>query len=208
MFSENRGDMNFAHQINKILNIKITVVSLIIPVILNAPYLFELCFGAQWKEAGYYAMLLSPAAFMLFLTGWLDRTHDVASLQKRAFALEVSYDIFLVLGMITFSYVFESPLYLVGFFGFFTAAYNVVWLILTVKIIGISYKNSFKNILLLTIWVGASFLLYRLLQWILSHFLLTMLFFYVLCGLGFFIYSQTYRVMWKREIFPIYPRQA
>lgn len=208
MFSENRENVNFAHQINKILRIKITAISLIIPLILSAPSLFELCFGAQWKEAGYYAMLLSPAAFMLFLTGWLDRTHDVAALQKKAFTLEIIYDVFLVLGMTTFSYVFGSPLYLVGFFGFFTAAYNVVWLILTVKIIGISYKKSFKNLLLLTACVGGSFLLYMLLQLMMCHFLLTMLFYYVLCGIGFFIYVQAPRILWKKENPSIYQRQA
>lgn len=160
LFSEKKDDVEFVNTITQLIQWKIISISLCIPIVLNAPTLFEFCFGSQWKEAGYYAMLISPAAFMLFLTAWLDRTYDVVSLQKRGLSLELAYNATLVSGLLTVSYCFDSPLYLVGFYGVFTAIYNIVWLVLTMKVIGISYKNAFKNILFLIICISLSFLLY------------------------------------------------
>jgi lipopolysaccharide exporter len=174
IFSEKKEEHDFPQQINKILRLKMIIISLTIPAIFHAPQIFEFCFGKQWTESGYYVMLLSPAAFMLFLTAWLDRTHDVASQQKKALYLEISYDILLIIGMTFISYFYKSPFYLVAFFGFFTATYNLVWLALTVKLIGISYKTSFENLLFLIACILWSTCIYMFIQKFSPHFILTL----------------------------------
>lgn len=190
IFSEKKGEIDFPQQINKLLRLKMITIPLIIPLIFNAPQFFEFCFGKQWSEAGYYAMLLSPAAFMLFLTAWLDRTHDVTSQQKRGLYLELSYDILLIIGMTFFSYFFKSPFYLVAFFSFFTACYNIVWLILTVRLIGISYKTSFENILILMVCIIAPTVLYAVIQKLSCHFILTLFIYYVLNAACFILIKR------------------
>ena len=180
IFSEKKGEPDFPQQINKILRLKIIIIPMIIPLIFNSPQLFVFCFGKNWLDAGYYAMLLSPATFTLFLTAWLDRTHDVVSQQKKALCLELCYDVLLIIGMISVTYLFNSPFYLVAFFGIFTALYNILWLILTVKLIGISYKTSLKNlILLLSCVIGFTFL-YKFIHSFCDDFLLTSFFYYAL----------------------------
>jgi len=179
LFSEKKNDTDFARTINQLIQWKIISITLVIPLILNSPNIFEFCFGSQWKEAGYYAILISPASFMLFLTAWLDRTHDVVSLQKRAFSLELGYNISLISGMIIVSSIFKSPFYLIGFFGFFTASYNILWLVLTVKIIGISYKSSMNNLMLLITCLGASLLAFTFFHLATESLLLTILLYYI-----------------------------
>lgn len=179
-FSEEIGKKDFSVQINKILRFQIISISFIIPIIVNAPKLFVFCFGPQWMEAGYYAMLLSPAAFMLYLTAWLDRTHDVASRQGKALSLELTYDVCLLIGMLSVSYLFNSPTYLLAFFGFFTATYNIFWLFSTAKIIGITFRSSFLNILLLSSCVIIGFVLYFLIEMLSPNTLLTVISFYAL----------------------------
>lgn len=54
--------------------------------------LFATLFGAGWREAGVYAMVLAPAAWMSVQTGWPERLFEVNMRQGVSFGVQLGSD--------------------------------------------------------------------------------------------------------------------
>lgn len=54
--------------------------------------IFSMVFGADWANAGLYAMILSFAAWLGIQTSWPERLFEVAGRQGVSFAIQLSFD--------------------------------------------------------------------------------------------------------------------
>jgi len=71
-------------------------------VFLLAPYLFEIIFGKEWREAGVYAKILSPWIFLNFITSPISQIPLIVNKQKIFLLIGVFYN-FMILLIIVFS---------------------------------------------------------------------------------------------------------
>lgn len=55
----------------------------------NAPDLFALAFGEQWRPSGTFAALLAPAGYLLLFTSWPERLFETTGRQWIPFALQL-----------------------------------------------------------------------------------------------------------------------
>lgn len=55
---------------------------------------FATLFGAGWRTAGVFAMLMAPAAWMSVQTGWPERLFEVSMRQDVSFAVQLGSDLF------------------------------------------------------------------------------------------------------------------
>ncbi len=53
---------------------------------------FEAVFGTSWRQAGVYAMVLAPAAWLALQTSWPERMFEVAMRQDVSFKIQVIFD--------------------------------------------------------------------------------------------------------------------
>ncbi|HEX6860411.1 MAG TPA: oligosaccharide flippase family protein [Caulobacteraceae bacterium] len=98
------------------------------PLLLAAPLLFSLAFGAKWREAGVYVQILSPVIFARFVVSPLSAVLHLRGRQKLDAALQVTFVVtallafFIGLGLKSFLAmvlalaVFHTTLYMVYFF--------------------------------------------------------------------------------------------
>ncbi len=97
--------------INRILQLlAIVVVPFWVLFLFHATTLFALIFGAAWRDAGFYAAILSVPAIPLLLGNWLDRTFDALGRQRLAFTLELIFSIVTVAVLTAGMVIFESVL--------------------------------------------------------------------------------------------------
>jgi O-antigen/teichoic acid export membrane protein len=58
-----------------------------------APTLFELVFGAPWRDAGVFAAAFSPVAYCFLFTSWPERLYEVARKQHLSMMIQVFFDV-------------------------------------------------------------------------------------------------------------------
>lgn len=61
------------------------------------PDIFTLAFGAQWREAGIYATIFSPAAYLFLFSSWPERLFEVTGRQRLSLTIQVVFDLASVL---------------------------------------------------------------------------------------------------------------
>lgn len=54
---------------------------------------FVVLFGAPWRQAGVFAMMMAPAAWMSIQTGWPERLFEVRMRQGVSFSIQVASDV-------------------------------------------------------------------------------------------------------------------
>ena len=62
--------------------------------------LFETLFGATWSQAGHFAMIMAPAAWMSLQTGWPERLFEVSMRQDVSFKVQIAADIITAVAVI------------------------------------------------------------------------------------------------------------
>ncbi len=58
-----------------------------------APDIFAHVFGGEWREAGRYAALLTPASFFLLFTSWPERVYEVTQKQHVSLLIQLGFDV-------------------------------------------------------------------------------------------------------------------
>ncbi len=104
-------------------------------LILFAPDIFALLFGASWREAGLYTQILSPWLFMVFFVTTISFIPSLMNMQKKALLLEVIYSILRLLA-ITTGLFFHDVLLALALFsatGFMMLSYNMWWMLTSIK---------------------------------------------------------------------------
>jgi O-antigen/teichoic acid export membrane protein len=63
------------------------------------PELFELVFGTQWREAGTYAAIFAPAAYLFLFSSWPERLFEVTGRQRLSLTIQLIFDMLTVFAM-------------------------------------------------------------------------------------------------------------
>lgn len=107
----------------------------------NSETLFRVVFGEKWSEAGVYARLLAPAALVLLLSAWMDRTLDVLGKQHVTLALETTYGA-ATLGLFAYGlFGLGSVEAAVALYSAATVLFTVVWFWVVFEFCGFSLKG-------------------------------------------------------------------
>jgi O-antigen/teichoic acid export membrane protein len=83
--------------------------------------LFTLFLGQQWREAGYYARVLSPVYYLCFIHYCLDSTLNVLELQHWQVAWDSSRLVAVVLTLVIMGHMHAGPIVLLGIFAIVSA---------------------------------------------------------------------------------------
>lgn len=89
---------------------------------------FSFAFGSEWAEAGIYAMIMAPSAWLSTQTGWTERLAEANSRQGSTFAIQVISDAITVMTMVSAFLITESPIALVAAYAACNFVYQIVYL--------------------------------------------------------------------------------
>ncbi len=98
------------------------------------PELFAFAFGAKWREAGVYAAIFAPAAWLFLFSSWPERIFEVAGRQQLSLAIQLVSDILSVTVVLALLWQEASPRVVLAAYtaiacayhcAFVTAAFNV-----------------------------------------------------------------------------------
>lgn len=131
--------------INRILRLLvIVVVPFWIIFLFHATTLFALIFGEAWREAGFYAAILSVPAIPLLLGNWLDRAFDALGKQRLAFILELIFSLVSVVILTVAMIVFENALLAVILQSVVMTIYYAYWLYALFNVAGFNPGRLWK----------------------------------------------------------------
>ncbi|MBN2412825.1 oligosaccharide flippase family protein [candidate division KSB1 bacterium] len=92
--------------------------------------LFFVILGEQWAEAGVYAQILAPFAFIRFLSSPLTHIFSIAEKQENSLKFNITNLIIRLIAMIIGG-IFKNPILMLGLFslsGFLTYTFLLFWL--------------------------------------------------------------------------------
>lgn len=95
-------------------------------ILLAAPDIFDLVFGAVWREAGEYAQILSVMFYLRFVISPLSYVYYIAGRQKEDFVLHVIMLVGTACSLYLGYLLFKSPKYMMLFF---SVSYSFIYLI-------------------------------------------------------------------------------
>lgn len=120
----------------------------------NAPDIFALLLGAQWKQAGIYAACLAGPSQMMLLTAWLNRMQHVAGRQRLELVMEATYSVVSILVLAVLLHSGVSPEFSVAAYCATTVIYNGIWLAVTFHVARFSIRSllpTFSILLILAV---------------------------------------------------------
>lgn len=105
---------------------------------------FSLVFGAKWVEAGIFAMIMAPAAWLSTQTGWPERLAETSGRQGVTFTAQVIFDTVTILAMISTYVATGSAVMLVVVFAICNSAYQVGYLATLYHVAGFQVWSALK----------------------------------------------------------------
>ena len=110
--------------------------------------LFAMLFGPGWRQAGTFAMLLAPAAWMALQTGWPERLFEVAMRQDVSFRVQISADIINAAAVVTPLLAGRGVVVSVGAFALGTVLDHTAYLHAIFRVSGFESKQLARELLL------------------------------------------------------------
>jgi O-antigen/teichoic acid export membrane protein len=96
--------------------------------------LFQFVFGAQWQQAGIYAMILAPSAWLAVQTGWPERMFEVATRQDVSFKIQMTFDVLTIAAVIIPLVLQYDPVYAVAGWALANTLFHLSYLTAIFKI--------------------------------------------------------------------------
>ncbi len=146
------ADSSDKKRINEVIQfLLLSIVTLVIPFVAFGfhylPNIVNMFLGDDWSQAGQFSRWLLLYATSTMFTTWLDRMYDVHGRQRLSVILQVISDIIL-LCVIAVCYALNlPPLNTIAAYSIALAIIDMVWLIITLKMVGISDKFLVKLLL-------------------------------------------------------------
>ncbi len=119
---------------------------------------FNVVFGSSWREAGIFAMVLAPAAWLSTQTGWPERLFEVNGRQGVSFSVQIFADTLMIAALATVLVLTSSPLWGVVAYAVGNAVYQFAYLV------SIFWISQFRlgKLLSTIIWSALVFVLFYL----------------------------------------------
>jgi O-antigen/teichoic acid export membrane protein len=110
-----------------------------------APSLFELIFGAEWRVAGVYAQIISPAMAIRFVASPLSIVFSALNRQELSTIWKVIAVVTTPVFLFT-SLSFDSPLYSIIFLSINDILLYLLYLIMIFKVSGVCVKDLLRGL--------------------------------------------------------------
>lgn len=110
--------------------------------------LFVTIFGDDWRNAGIFAMVIAPAAWMAVQTGWPERLFEVNMRQGVSFAVQLGFDAFTAVAFAAAYLVSADAIVAIVVFTICSVLYHHAYLFAIFRVAGFSTK-ALMHILLL-----------------------------------------------------------
>ena len=130
-----------------------------------APDIFKYVFGQNWLEAGIYASIFAPVAYLFLFTSWPERVFEVAQKQQIPFFLQLISTIFIVLfvtGALSWK---ANPVSCVWIFTLVSVIYHSIYLFAVFKVANFAMStliSLFVKIIKIVIFLSAALMLCKL----------------------------------------------
>ncbi|SEP03834.1 Membrane protein involved in the export of O-antigen and teichoic acid [Rhodopseudomonas pseudopalustris] len=121
-----------------------------------SPLAFALIFGENWREAGQYASILMPMAFLALFTSWPERIFEVRSKQQYALGIQATFDIASLLTVILLLNNGYSEIAVARAYVAIQIAYHVSYLFAVFVLSGLGARRYLGFLLLLASAVAVS----------------------------------------------------
>lgn len=167
LFAHSARETDLAYTRRRVRRILDLLVDLVAPALAFCLLWLEpalkIVMGDDWARLSHFAWwILFPASAYLF-TGWLDRLWDVTGRQRTAVVLQLVSDAILIaLALLSWKAGLDE-IGMVAALSVGTALYNLIWLGMTLRLIGSSYGEMLTMAARLgglgAIWIGVHFLI-------------------------------------------------
>ncbi|QWG14881.1 oligosaccharide flippase family protein [Bradyrhizobium sediminis] len=134
-----------------------------------SPLAFEFIFGSQWREAGQYASILMPIAFLSLFTSWPERIFEVRGKQQYALAIQATFDICSLLVIVVLLSKGYSEMAVVRSYVTIQIGYHLSYLFAVFVFAGLGARQYCGFLSLLTLGVGVSLAIQFPIQYYLSQ---------------------------------------
>ncbi len=125
---------------------RLALISLpILCIMFFAPSLFELIFGAEWRVAGVYAQIISPAMAIRFVASPLSIVFSALNRQELSTIWKVIAVVTTPVFLFT-SLSFDSPLYSIIFLSINDILLYLLYLIMIFKVSGVCVKDLLRGL--------------------------------------------------------------
>jgi stage V sporulation protein B len=128
----------------RVIAILIALMSVVGPLfafgLVSVKPLISLLMGAKWPYLAEFAYWTLFPASMLVLTGWIDRVLDILQKQKMALWAQIISDIVIVVLAMLGAWLGLQAAALVGLLSVAISFYNLVWLILALRLLRVGSK--------------------------------------------------------------------
>jgi O-antigen/teichoic acid export membrane protein len=104
-------------------------------------------FGSKWVQAGLYAMILAPAAWLSLQTGWPERLFEVAGRQDLSFRIQVTFDAAAICAVTAPIAYGADPIWSVAGFAVVNSLYHLAYLSAIFLVSGFSMMGLLRTVL-------------------------------------------------------------
>jgi O-antigen/teichoic acid export membrane protein len=106
----------------------VSLTPIVVLLAVWAPGLFATVFGEPWREAGDYATVFAPAAFLFLFTSWPERVFEASQRQRVSFLIQVVFDCIGMALILLFLYQGASPFQVIAVFSGMQVLFHLVYL--------------------------------------------------------------------------------
>jgi len=131
----NKGDLR-PLIIKTIVMLGLMALPIFILIVLFAPTVFTLVFGAQWKDAGVYAQILSPWILLRFVYSPVSQIPLLLGKQKEYFYVGLIYNLIIILSIALtgyFGFSVEASIGIMSFLATLALVIVIIWLFTIVE---------------------------------------------------------------------------
>jgi O-antigen/teichoic acid export membrane protein len=89
---------------------------------------FAVVFGSIWRDAGSFAMVLAPAAWLSTQTGWPERLFEVNGRQGVSFTIQIVADAAVAMALVFVFATSSSPIWAIAVYAICNVIYQLVYL--------------------------------------------------------------------------------
>jgi O-antigen/teichoic acid export membrane protein len=125
--------------------------------------------GTRWPQMGELAWWCMFPGVLLILTGSIDRLFDLAGRQRLSVILQVSSDIAALLTLFVVWKMRASGVEAVAALSVLQAVYNLIWLVVVLRITGIDWPSIIGRFLLFALLFAPALLLLAFVRSVFAH---------------------------------------
>lgn len=143
-----QGTAHFEAMTSRLLRLTLVASAPLFAFVLTwGDVMLSFVFGTKWVQAGLYAMILAPAAWLSLQTGWPERLFEVAGRQDLSFKIQVTFDTAAICAVTAPIAYGADPVWSVAGFAVVNSLYHLAYLSAIFLVSGFSLTGLLRTVL-------------------------------------------------------------